>query len=142
MPKFHPVPAGFSLVMPQRLQTYPLLDIAQTSVPTDTDLNPTKPSACGGSLGTLLISCQWDPSGKADDISRLTANLPTLSSAHIPSRPTLICLKVTPLGGSTGCQASPCGLSAVIPYRKNAVPLLPTAQTLVSVDPQHIETSG
>lgn len=143
MPKFHPVPAGFSLVMPHRLHTCPLLEIAHTSVPTDTDRKPTTPSACGGSLGTLASTCQCDPSGKADDISRRTANRPMLSSAQMPSRPTLICLNVTPLGGSTGCQASPCGFSIVMPYRKKAVPLLPIAHTFVSdADPQQIDTNG
>ena len=40
MPMFQPVPAGFSLVMPQRLHTTPFMATAQTSDPTDTDLKP------------------------------------------------------------------------------------------------------
>jgi len=141
MPRFHPTPAGFSSVIPQRLQMIPLREMAHTSEPTDTERKPQCWSVCGGTLAALGRNCQWEPSGKVLEISLRTAKRCWLSSAQIPARPTLIALKVTPAGASTCCQASPHGFCLLMPYRKNTMPLRATVHTW-PVGPTLIPTNG
>lgn len=148
IPKIQPVPAGFSLVMPQRLHTWPLFATAHTSfLPTDTDRKPIAPpvpaSACGPSPATFGSTVQWVPSGNVEVTSRLTTRRPSASSAQTPKRPALICRRVAPPGGaSTGCHESPCGFCAVTPYRTYVLPVLLTTHTRFSAAPQQIDTSG
>lgn len=129
IPRFHPTPAGFSLVIPQRRQMMPFREMAHTSAPTDTDRKPQCCSVCGGTFAALGRNCQWEPSGKVFEISFRTAKRCWLSSAQIPARPTLIALKVTPAGASTCCQASPQGFCLLMPYRKNTMPFRATVHT-------------